>query len=324
MGMTPRVLILGGSGFVGRHVVERLQREGVAMTVPTRRLTSARHLWHQPQVQVVVADVMDPITLARLVAEHDAVINLIAILHGSERQFERVHVEFARQIAFACAQAGGRRVVHVSALGAASDGPSMYQRSKARGEAVLDQAAQLGSMGLSVLRPSVIFGAEDRFLNLFADLQRVFPLMPLAGADARFQPVWVRDVAQAIVTCLRDDATLGRTYEACGPEVWTLRDLVKAAGRWAGVNGGDGRPVLGLPMALGRLQALVMEWLPGQPLMSRDNLDSMKADNVASGQAPGLEALGIRPAPLSAVGPLYLGSAGPQARLDAYRRTARR
>ncbi len=322
--MTQRVLILGGSGFVGRHVVERLQREGVAMTVPTRRLTAARHLWHQPKVQVVVADVMDAPTLMRLVEAHDAVINLVAILHGSERQFERVHVEFLRQLAFACAQAGGRRVVHVSALGAAADGPSKYQRSKARGEAVLAQAAQLGSLRPSVLRPSVIFGAEDRFLNLFAGLQKVFPLIPLAGAEARFQPVWVRDVAQAIVTCLYDDKTVGQTYEACGPEVWTLRELVKAAGRWSGVAGGTGRPVLGLPMALGRLQAGVMEWLPGRPLMSRDNLDSMRVDNVASGQLPGLEALGIRAAPLSAVGPLYLGHTGPQARLDAYRRTARR
>lgn len=322
--MTRNVLILGGSGFVGRHVVERLQRDGVAMTVPTRRLTAARHLWHQPQVRVAVADVMDPPTLARLVAEHEAVVNLVAILHGSEQQFERVHVELPRLLAAACAQAGGRRVVHVSALGAAADAPSRYQRSKARGEAVLAQAAQQGALRLSVLRPSVIFGAEDRFLNLFADLQRVFPLVPLAGADARFQPVWVRDVAQAIVGCLQDEATAGQTYEACGPEVWTLRELVQAAGRWAGIGGGAGRPVIGLPMALGRLQALVMELLPGQPLMSRDNLDSMQVDNVASGQLPGLDALGIRAAPLSAVGPLYLGSAGPQARLDAYRRAARR
>ncbi len=322
--MKQRVLILGGSGFVGRHVVERLQREQVAMTVPTRRLTSARHLWHQPQVQVVVADVLDAATLARLVAEHDAVVNLVAILHGSEKQFERVHVELPRLLADACAQAGGRRVLHLSALGAAADGASKYQRSKARGEAVLGQAAQVGSLGLSVLRPSVIFGAEDRFLNLFADLQRVFPVIPLAGADARFQPVWVRDVAQAIVTCLQDDATIGQTYEACGPEVWTLRELVKAAGRWAGIGGGRGRPVIGLPMALGRLQALVMELMPGRPLMSRDNLDSMQVDNVASGQLPGLDALGIRPAPLSAVGPLYLGSAGLQAQLNAYRRAVRR
>ena len=300
--MTQRVLILGGSGFVGRHVVERLQRQGVAMTVPTRRLAAARHLWSQPRVHVSVADVMDPPTLRRLVAEHDAVVNLIAILHGSQRQFERVHVELPRLIADAAAQAGGRRLVHISALGAAADGPSRYQRSKARGEAVLGQAAQIGTLDLTVLRPSVIFGAEDRVLNLFAGLQK----------------------AEAVVNALNDDATIGQTYECCGPEVWTLRELVTAAGQWAGVAGGRGRPVIGLPRALGRLQALALELLPGTPLMSRDNLDSMKLDNVCSGQAPGLQALGIDAAPLSAVGPLYLGQRGRQALLDRYRRGAGR
>jgi NADH dehydrogenase len=322
--MTQRVLVLGGSGFVGRYVVEQLQRQGAEVTVPTRRLAAARHMWSQPRVHVTVADVLDAPTLARLVQEHDAVVNLVAILHGSKRQFERVHVELPRRIADACAQAGGRRVVHISALGAAADGPSMYQRSKARGEAVLGQAAQVGSLKLTVLRPSVIFGAEDRFLNLFAGLQRVFPLMPLAGAGARFQPVWVRDVARAVVTCLQDDSTIGQAYECCGPETWTLRDLVKSAGQWSGVAGGRGRAVIGLPSALGRLQALALELLPGAPLMSRDNLDSMKVDNVCSGQAPGLAALGIAAAPLSLVGPQYLGREGPQARLDHYRRSAGR
>ncbi len=321
---TPRVLVLGGSGFVGRHVVERLQRSGARVTIPTRRLTAARHQWSQPHVHVVVADVLDPPTLTRLVAEHDAVINLVAILHGSAAQFERAHVELPRVLAAACAMAGGRRVVHVSALGAAADGASQYQRSKARGEAVLGQAAQVGSLQLTVLRPSVIFGPQDKFLNLFARLQGMLPVMPLAGAEARFQPVWVRDVAAAIVACLQDDATIGQTYECCGPEVWTLRELVKASAQWAGVRGGRGRPVIGLPKALGRLQALMLELLPGQPLMSRDNLDSMRVDNVASGQLPGLEALGIRPAPLSGVGPLMLGQDGPAARLDRYRRTAGR
>ncbi len=322
--MISRVLVLGGSGFVGRHVVERLQRQGVQVTIPTRRLTAARHQWSQPNVHVTVADVMEPDTLARLVAGHDAVVNLVAILHGRKAEFERVHVELPQRIAAACAQAGGRRLVHVSALGAAADGPSMYQRSKARGEAVLGQAAQVGSLRLTVLRPSVIFGPQDQFLNLFARLQKMFPVMPLAGADARFQPVWVRDVAAAVVACLQDDATIGQTYECCGPEVWTLRELVKASAQWAGVAGGRGRPVIGLPRALGRLQALALELLPGQPLMSRDNLDSMQVDNVASGQVPGLEALGIRAAPLSGVGPLLLGNDGVHARLDRYRRSAGR
>ncbi|QTD44834.1 complex I NDUFA9 subunit family protein [Ottowia testudinis] len=322
--MTQRVLVLGGSGFVGRHVVERLQRQGAEVTVPTRRLAAARHLWSQPRVHVTVADVMEPATLARLVAGHDAVVNLVGILHGSKPQFERAHVELPRLIAGASAQAGGRRLVHISALGAAADGPSHYQRSKARGEAVLGQAAQVGTLGLTVLRPGVMFGPGDRFLNLFAGLQKVFPVLPLAGAGARFQPVWVRDVAEAVVTCLQDRSTIGQTYDACGPEVWTLRELVSAAGQWAGVARGRGRPVIGLPRALGRLQALALELLPGTPLMSRDNLDSMKVDNVCSGRGSGLDALGIRAAPLSAVGPLYLGQAGPQAKLDRYRRGAGR
>lgn len=322
--MIERVLILGGTGFVGRQLVEQLQRRGLPMTVPTRRLAAARRLWSQPRVQVIVADAFDQPTLNRLVAAHDAVVNLIAVLHGSRRRFEHVHVDLPRQIAEACAAAGGRRVVHVSALGAAADGPSLYQRSKARGEAVLGQAAQVGSLRLTVLRPSVIFGAEDRFLNLFAGLQKIFPVMPLAGADARLQPVWVRDVAQALAACLLEDRTIGQTYEACGPEVWTLRELVQAAGRWAGVRGGRGRPVVALPMALGRLQALALELLPGEPLMSRDNLKSLQTDNVASGQMPGLAALGITPAPLSAVGPTILGQAHVQARLDAHRRMAGR
>jgi NADH dehydrogenase len=322
--MSPRVLILGGAGFIGSQLVEQLQRRHVRMTVATRCLASARLVLNQPQVQLAVADVMDAATLARLVAGHDAVVNLVGILHGSARDFERVHVELPRRIAQACAEAGGRRLVHVSALGAAADGPSLYQRSKARGEAVLGQAAQVGSLALTVLRPSVVFGAGDRFLNLFARLQKVLPVLPLAGADARLQPVWVRDVAQALAHCLQHDATIGHTYEACGPQPWTLRDIAQAAGQWAGVRGGRGRPVVGLPHALGRLQALALECLPGQPLMSRDNLASLRVDNVASGQAPGLQALGIQPAPLELLGPLILGHAGPQARLDAWRRTAGR
>lgn len=322
--MVHRVLVLGGSGFVGQHVVERLVRRGARVTVPTRRLDGARRLWSLPRVDVERADATDPATLARLLAGHDAVVNLIAVLHGNEQRFEQVHVELPRRIAAACAASGVRRLVHISALGAAADGPSKYQRSKARGEAVLQQAAAAGTLDLTLLRPSVIFGAEDRFLNLFASLQRWLPLIPLAGADARFQPVWVADVAEAVVRCLYDPRSAGQVFEACGPDVWTLRELVRAAGAWAGVAGGRGRPVIGLPRSLGRLQALTMELLPGEPLMSRDNLDSMRIDNVASGSLPGLDALGIAPAPLSAVGPLYLGQAGPAARLDIYRRSAGR
>lgn len=322
--MAAKVLVLGGSGLVGRHLLERLQRLGADVTVPTRQRVAARTLWPLPCVDLVVADVTQPGVLARLLPGHDAVVNLVARLHGSAAQFQQLHVELPRQLTAACAASGVRRVLHVSALGAAPDAPSRYQRSKAAGEAVLQEAATAGAIDLTVLRPSVIYGADDRLLNLFARLQRNLPLVPVGRAGARFQPVWVRDVASALERCLQAPATIGQTYELCGPEVVTLRELVRAAGQWSGVREGRGRPVLGLPAPLAWLQALLMESLPGAPLLSRDNLDAMKVDNVASGQWPGLEALGITPAPLSAVGPMILGGDGPVSRLDAWRRSAGR
>jgi NADH dehydrogenase len=209
-----------------------------------------------------------------------------------------------------------RRVVHVSALGVGLEAPSRYLRSKARGEAVL-QAAAAASPGLdlTLLRPSVIFGAEDRFLNLFARLQALAPVVPLGGAGARFQPVWVGDVAQAIAACLRQPATRGQIYECAGPEVFTLAELVGLAGREAG----HPRPVLPLPGPLAWLQATALEFAPGGPLMSRDNLASMQVPNIASGQLPGLSALGLTPTPLAAVTPTYLRPGQRCARLDRWR-----
>ena len=306
----PNILVLGGTGFVGRHVCEKLQRAGWRITVPTRRAVNAKAVQPLPGVTVVEADVHDEMALARLLPGHDAVVNLVAILHGNEASFERTHVTLPTKLARACVASGVRRLVHISALGVAADSPAMYQRSKARGEQVLRDA----DLALSVLRPSVIFGAGDRFLNLFAQLQSIFPVVPLAGAHARFQPVWVEDVASAVVACLRDPQG-GQTIECVGPEVLTLADLVRLAGRY----GSRQRPIVPLPMALGRLQARLMELAPGEPLMSRDNLNAMSVDNVASGQWPGLEALGIRPSPLSAVAPSYLGGQQASARLLALR-----
>lgn len=302
-----KVLVLGGTGFVGRHVCEKLTRAGWHVTVPTRRAGNARQVLHLPGLTVLEGDVHDEAVLRRLLPGHDAVVNLVAILHGNAAAFDRTHVELPAKLARACLATGVTRLVHISALGAepaaAESAPSLYLRSKSRGEAAL-QAAAADGLQLSVLRPSVIFGADDRFLNLFARLQRVFPVMPLAGAGARFQPVWVEDVAQAVVHCLHDPATLGQTYELCGSDIVTLRQLVQLAGR---CSLGRARPVLPLPPALGRLQARLMELAPGEPLMSRDNLDSMRIDNVASGQVPGLHALGITPAALGAIVPGYLG-----------------
>jgi len=291
-----RILILGGTGFVGRHVCEALQSHDVQITVPTRRLP-ARSVQMLPRVQVVVADVLDPSALQALVAEHDIVINLIAILHGTAAEFERVHVELVQSLVRACEHSPVQRLIHVSALGADEHGPSMYQRSKGRGESVLRAAQASSGLSIQVLRPSVIFGLDDQFINTFARMQRLLPLMPLAGAHTRFQPVWVHDVAKAIIQLL-PPANAGHTcHEACGPEVFTLAQLVRHAGQWAGCV----RPVLPLPLAVGHWQAGLLECLPGRPLMSRDNVDSLRADNVSSGELPGLPALGISPRSLGSV-----------------------
>ena len=316
----PRVLVLGGSGFVGRQVCEQLARLGWHITVPTRRAVNAARVQSLPGLTVIEANVHQEADLARLMPGHDAVVNLVAVLHGSEERFESVHVDLPGKIASAMKKAGVQRLVHISALGADPQGPSMYQRSKARGETVLHNAG----LQLTVLRPSVIFGAEDKFLNLFADLQAVAPFMPLAGSGTRFAPVWVGDVARAVVVCLQKLDTIGQTYELCGPDVMTLGELVQRAGQWAGVNEGRGRPVIGLPMWVGWLQAAAMELAPGEPLMSRDNLASMKVDNIATGQLPGLPALGISAASAAGVAPTYLGHRGPRSKLNRWRAGAGR
>ena len=314
------ILVLGGTGFVGRTVcemlVERARGGDGRITVPSRQPQRAKAIQLLPTVEVVAVDVHDEAQLARLVAGRDAVINLVAILHGSEAAFQQAHVELPRKLARVCTAAGVKRVVHVSALGATDNAPSRYLRSKAQGEAALRGAG----LDLTLMRPSVIFGADDHFINLFAKLQAVFPLMPLAGAGARFQPVWVNDVARAIVCALDRHDSIGQTYECAGPRVYTLAELVGLAGRWSG----HPRTVIPLPAALGRLQATLMEWLPGEPLMSRDNLDSMQVPNAAGGTHPGLDALGIPAVAMESVMPEWLARSGGPARLDAWRRGAGR
>ena len=283
-----KILVLGGSGFVGRHVCSRLSLQHHQVTVPTRRLP-ARHIQMMPGVSVVQTDVHDAQQLQALVHGHDVVINLIAILHGTEEEFNQAHVTLPANLARACQAEHVTRLIHISALGADVHGPSMYQRSKARGELALLAAAAKAPLALTLLRPSVIFGKDDQFINLFAKLQKVFPIMPLAGAHTRFQPAWVHDVAQAIVHCVNTPSTEGHLFELCGPDILTLAELVQLAGHWVGKE----RAVIPLPYAIGWLQALLMEFAPGPTLMSRDNLDSMKVNNIASPDALGLPALGI-------------------------------
>lgn len=310
------ILVLGGTGFIGAHVCEKLVRQGWNVTVPTRRRSNASHLQHLPSLTVLELDVHNEAALAGAAQGQDAVVNLVAILHGTPAAFDKAHVILPQKLARVCQAQQVRQLVHISALGAhhqrPGTAPSEYLRSKGRGEAVLLTAAAESGMDLTILRPSVVFGPEDRFLNLFARLQKTLPFMPLAGAHARFQPVWVEDVATAVVRSLErsvgpsSQGPAVRTLEACGPEVFTLADLVRLSARLSGVNYGRGRPIVPLPDWLGRLQALLMEWAPGGPLMSRDNLDSMRVDNVATGQVPGLQALGITPSALQPIAADYL------------------
>lgn len=307
------VMVLGGTGFVGTQVCKQLVDRGWSVTVPTRALRPDGAVQALPGVRRLALDVHDAPALSQAVAGHSAVVNLVAILHGDAAAFDHVHVALPQKILQACTDNRVPALVHVSALGADEHNPaqcpSEYLRSKSRGEAVLlAHAGGPGMPSVAVLRPSVIFGAQDRFLNLFARLQRVFPVMPLAGAGARFQPVWVDDVATAVVHMVEHTVRAQPPIiEACGPQVYTLAELVQLAARLHGVRGGRGRPVLALPNWLGRIQAALMELAPGEPLMSRDNLDSMQRDNVASGVLPGLQALGITPAQLEPIAARYLG-----------------
>lgn len=317
--VSKRVLILGGTGFVGRHVCEKLTRLGCSMTVITRRASQAAAIQNLPRVRVLEGDVYNAAFLTQCMAQHDVVINLIAILHGSEEAFDKAHVQLPTIIAQVCQQSGLKRLIHISALGASLQGPSLYQRSKAQGEAVLQKAG----LDLTILQPSVIFGANDKFLNLFAQLQQIAPVVPLAGANTRFQAVWVEDVAAAVAHCVMNASTAGHTYEICGPDIWTLKELVQKSGQWAGVRGGKGRWVFGIPHALASVQAFLMELAPGQPVMSRDNLRSMQVDNIASGKALGLKDLNIQASSVGSIAPGYLGYKGACTKLDVFRAKGR-
>jgi uncharacterized protein YbjT (DUF2867 family) len=317
------VVVFGGSGFIGSHLAARLTERGVNVVVPTRRPDHAMHLMPLG-VDIVEADIGDDAVLRRLVAGKSAVINLVGILHGSRGQpygpeFRRAHVELPRRIVEACAAGGVPRYLHMSALGADPHGPSMYQRSKGDGEAA---ARSRSDVAATIFRPSVVFGPEDNFLNTFARLQRYLPVVPLAGAHARFQPVYVGDVAEAFARVLLDAhaSHAGAVYELGGPQVYTLAELVRLAGRYSGHE----RRVIPMPDALARVQATVFELLPGEPIITRDNLDSMRVDNVvvtSTTKTLTAEALGIKLTALEAVAPQYLA---PDARIDVLRARAGR
>ncbi len=312
-----KVTVVGGSGFVGRHLARILAERGVAVRIPTRyRERAKRELIVLPTVEVVEANVHANTDLENLLVGADAVVNLTGILHESHRgDFERVHVELPCRIAEACIRAGVGHLIHLSALAADVHGPSGYLRSKGKGEAAL-RSAVAGGPALTIFRPSVIFGLGDRFLTLFARLLAYMPVVLLGSPHARFQPVWVEDVARALTQTLGRRESFDQTYELCGPTIYTLRELVELTGKIAGYP----RPVIGLGRTLSYLQALVMEVLP-RPLLTRDNVQSMQVDNVCACAWP--ELFGFAPAPLEAVLPTYLVG-GPHSHFGIFRARAGR
>ncbi len=308
-----RICILGGAGFIGRHVVEKLVERGDFVVAPARRRERAKHLITLPTVDVVQADVHDPATLARLADGCDALINLVGVLHGRRGvpygpDFARAHAELPAKAIGACLAAGVPRLVHVSALKAAPDSPSEYLRSKADGEAAV--VAARGEIATTIFRPSVVFGGEDRFLNLFAELERFLPVILLGSPEAKFQPVYVGDVAAAIVASLDHPDAEGRAYDLAGPTVYTLRELVEYAGQLSG----HPRPIIGLGPRLSWLQAWAMEFAPVK-LLSRDNFHSMKVDSVSAEPLP----FGLQPTPLEAIAPVYLKGVYPRSRYSVFR-----
>ncbi len=318
------ILVVGGGGFIGRHLVAALCARGIGVTVPARRRERAKHLLLLPTVQVVETDVNRPGVLARLMRGHDAAINLVGVLHSrrgrpDERgpnnygpDFARAHVELPQAILAACREAGVRRMLHMSALGAGLGTPSEYLRSKGMGEKVVLAADDID---VTVLRPSVVFGPEDNFLNLLAKLTRLFPVVPLGSPGARFQPIYVGDVAQAFMAALDAREAFGKRYDLCGPKVYTLRGLVERVCEITGRR----RLIVGLSDRLSYLQARLLEFTPG-PLMTRDNWLSMQVPNVCDCAPP----FGSEPQALEAVARSYLAPEGPRERYRRLRWRARR
>jgi len=328
------ILVLGGTGFIGRCLVDGLAAQGRRICVPTRRRARGRELLVLPTVEVVEADITNPSTLQALVQGRDAVINAVGILHESAASgasaasadpngrygagFAGVHVQLPRNVVAACQQAGVGRLLHISALGADANAPSAYLRSKADGERVVREASAIAS---TVFRPSVVFGPGDSLLNLFASLAAWLPVVPIVQPKARLQPVSVHDLATAMCTALDEPATFGKSYEICGPGIYTMRELAQFAVRAAGHR----RPVLGLPGPLAYAMALVSELAPGPTLLSRDNLRTASVDMVASQQpyVPAPE-LGMHPSALEPEAALFLAGMHPRSRFGGFRARARR
>lgn len=283
------ILLIGGNGFVGRVIAAQLQLAGYSVLIPTGHLAAARELRMLPKVHVEDADIHDFDELQSLCGRIDkngAVINLVGVLHDKPAQpygkvFKAAHVDLPKNIITAMQLHGLKRYLHMSALGADSNGPSMYQRSKGDGEA----AVKASNLDWTIFRPSVIFGAQDQFINLFSKLTKLFPAMPLANHQAQFQPVSVDDVASAFVKSLSMPQTIHQSYDLVGPTVYTMKEIVEFAARRAKTS----CAIIPVPAFVGYLQALAFEFLPGPTLMSRDNIASMQLPNTLP--ANGIDAL---------------------------------
>ncbi len=294
--------VFGGSGFIGRYVVTNLARKDWMVRVAVRRPDEALFLKTAgvpAQVTPVAANVRDRASIARAVAGADAVVNLVGILHESGRQrFQAVQAEGPRLIAEEAARAGVRRLVHISAIGADAKSDSAYARTKAEGEAAIRAAFPEAT----ILRPSIVFGPEDGFFNRFARMALLSPALPLIGGGrTRFQPVYVGDVAEAVVRAIENPAATGQTYELGGPNAYSFADLMRMLLNEIGRR----RLLVPLPFAMASLMGAVAQCLPS-PQLTVDQVRQLKRDNVPSGTLPGLADLGITPTAVEAILPTYL------------------
>jgi len=294
------VTLFGGGGFLGRYTAQALFRTGARVRIAQRdprRAFFLKPLAAVGQVQFVAADVRDPGAVGEAVKASDCVVNLVGILKGD---FTGVHVTGARNLAEAAAAAGAKALVHVSAIGADPHSESAYGRSKGEGE----EAVRSAFPGATILRPSVLFGREDNFINRFAAMARLAPVLPVISGGTKFQPVYAADAGRAVTAAALDPGNHGgRTYELGGPQVLTMRELME----WVVETTGRGRPLLDIPDPVGRLIARATGWLPGAPI-TWDQWLMLRRDNVVSEGAQGLEAFGLSKTPLAAVSEGWLTS----------------
>jgi NADH dehydrogenase len=287
------VTLFGGGGFLGRYAAQALLRSGARLRVVQRdpgRAFFLKPLAAVGQIQFAAADIRDPERVSAAAEGSDAVVNLVGILKGD---FRGIHVAGARNVAEAAAAAGADALVHVSAIGADPEAESDYGRTKGEGEA----AVRAAFPGATILRPSILFGREDNFVNRFAGLARLAPVLPVISGGTRFQPVYAADAGRAVAAAALDPRRHGgETYELGGPQVLSMRELME----WVCEATGRGRPLIDVPDPVGRLLARATGWLPGAPI-TWDQWLMLRRDNVVAAGAKGLEAFGIGGTPLAAV-----------------------